>query len=308
MAGLFIHAGLNVSSTKLQIVEVFGSPDGARLDNLNEVVFAEPIDYKSDNETKILTQLQTAFDEFLLKKPVKSRTLSFSLPLEMFYIAQLPLDNTLLHRDIMEEFKWEFSVMYPFLNPEELILQYFEVEKNMIFTKNTALVYAIERKYLKILNEFCIQNNLNLGYIDNAHLASERALYLSDSFIKQGLLLSVYISKEQLSIILSLNGKTISQKVHKLESQNDIQQIIEDDLSLTQSKNIMRGLVQAAYITGESVPDALAKNLTEKTGIDFISFNPFDKLTTTPNILESILYSQKFNSFSSAAGIAYRIA
>jgi hypothetical protein len=208
----------------------------------------------------------------------------------------------------MEEFKWEFSVMYPFLIPEELILQYLEVEKNMIFTKNTAIVYAIERKYLKMLEKFCEQNDLKLGFIDNAHLASERALALSDSFIKQGLRLSVYISKEQLSIILSLNGKTISQKVHKLGNQNNIRQIIEDELSPTQSKNIMKGLVQAAYITGESVPDELVKQLTGITGITFISFNPFDKLTTTPKILESILYSQKFNSFSSAAGIAYRIA
>ena len=308
MAGFFIHAGLNVSGTKLQVVELLGSPDGVRLDNLNEVVFAEPIDYKSDNETKILTQFQTAFDEFRISKPFKSKRLSFSLPLEMFYIAQLPFDSTLLHRDIMEVIRWEFSVMFPFLNPEELILQYLEVEKNMIFTKNTALVYAIERKYLKILNKFCMQNDLNLGYIDNAHLASERALALSYSIIRQGLRLSVYVAKKHLSIILSLEGKTISQKVHKLESQNDIQQIIEHELSLTQLKNITKGLVQAAYITGESSTDALAKILTEKTGINFISFNPFDKLTKSPKILESPLYSQKFNSFSSAAGIAYRIA
>ena len=308
MAELFIHAGLNVSGTKLQLVEVLGSPEGVRLDNLNEVFFAEPIDYKSDNETKILAQLQTAFDEFRLRKPVKSRTLSFSLPLEMFYISQLPFDNTLLHRDNMEEFKWEFSVMYPFLIPEELILQYLEVEKNMIFTKNTALVYAIERKYLKMLEKFCEQNDLKLGYIDNAHLASERALALSNSYIKQGLRLSIYVSKKQLSIILSLDGKTISQKVHNLGNQNNIREILENDLSSTQSKNIMKGLIQAAYITGESVPDALAKQLTGETGITFVSFNPFDKLTTTPKILESILYSQQFNSFSSAAGIAYRIA
>jgi hypothetical protein len=178
----------------------------------------------------------------------------------------------------------------------------------MIFTKNTALVYAIERKYLKILNKFCKQNDLNLGYIDNAHLASERALALSNSIVKQGLRLSVYVSKKHLSTILSLEGKTISQKVYKFESHNDIQQIIEQELSPTQSKNIMKGLVQAAYITGESSMDDLAKILTEKTGINFISFNPFDKLTTTPKILESPLYSQNFNSFSSAAGIAYRIA
>lgn len=308
MAGYFTHAGINVSGTKLQIVEIVGSPDGVLLDSLNEVIFTEPIDFKSENETKILSQFQTAFDEFRIEKPFKSKKLSFSLPLEMFYIAQLPFENTLLHRDIMEEFKWEFSVMYPFLNPEDLILQYLEVEKNMIFTKKSAVVYAIERKYLKILNKFCVQNDLNLGYIDNAHLASERALALSKSVIKLGLRLSVYVSKKLLSIILSLDGKTISQKVYKLENQDAIHQLIERELSPTRSKNIMKGLVKAAYITGEISTDALAKNLSDKTGITFISFNPFDKLSTTPKIQESSLYSQKFNSFSSAAGIAYRIA
>lgn len=308
MAGYFTHAGINVSGTKLQLVEIVGSPDGVLLDSLNEVIFTEPIDFKSENETKILSQFQTAFDEFRIEKPFKSKKLSFSLPLEMFYIAQLPFENTLLHRDIMEEFKWEFSVMYPFLNPEDLILQYLEVEKNMIFTKNSAVVYAIERKYLKILNKFCVQNDLNLGYIDNAHLASERALALSKSVIKLGLRLSVYVSKKLLSIILSLDGKTISQKVYKLENQDAIHQLIERELSPTRSKNIMKGLVKAAYITGEISTDALAKNLSDKTGITFISFNPFDKLSTTPKIQESSLYSQKFNSFSSAAGIAYRIA
>lgn len=308
MAGYFTNAGINVSGTKLQLVEIVGSPDSVLLDSLNEVIFTQPIDFKSENETKILSQFQTAFDEFRIEKPFKSKKLSFSLPLEMFYIAQLPFENTLLHRDIMEEFKWEFSVMYPFLNPEDLILQYLEVEKNMIFTKNTAVVYAIERKYLKILNKFCLQNDLNLGYIDNAHLASERALALSKSVIKLGLRLSVYVSKKLLSIILSLDGKTISQKVHKLENQDAIHQLIERELSPTRSKNIMKGLVKAAYITGEISTDALAKNLSDKTGITFISFNPFDKLSTTPKIQESSLYSQKFNSFSSAAGIAYRIA
>jgi len=308
MAGYFTNAGINVSGTKLQLVEIVGSPDSVLLDSLNEVIFTQPIDFKSENETKILSQFQTAFDEFRIEKPFKSKKLSFSLPLEMFYIAQLPFENTLLHRDIMEEFKWEFSVMYPFLNPEDLILQYLEVEKNMIFTKNTAVVYAIERKYLKILNKFCLQNDLNLGYIDNAHLASERALALSKSVIKLGLRLSIYVSKKLLSIILSLDGKTISQKVHKLENQDAIHQLIERELSPTRSKNIMKGLVKAAYITGEISTDALAKNLSDKTGITFISFNPFDKLSTTPKIQESSLYSQKFNSFSSAAGIAYRIA
>jgi Tfp pilus assembly PilM family ATPase len=225
MAGLYIHAGLNISSSKLQLVEIFGSHNEVRLENLNEVVFAEPINFKSDSERQILIQLQTAYDEIQLKKPIRSRKVSFSLPLDIFYIAQLPYDNTLLHRDLTEELKWEFSVLYPFIKPDDLILQYLEINKNMIFTKNTALVYAIERKHLKTLQKFCGQNNLSLGYIDNAHLSSERALALSDSFLNQGLRLSIFVSKNNLSIVLCLDGNTISQKVHNLESYNDIRQI-----------------------------------------------------------------------------------
>lgn len=307
MAGLYVHAGINLSSTKIQLVEIFGTPDEVRLENLNEVEFKEPLNFKLDKENKILIQMQAAYDQMRLQKPIRSITISFSLPLELFYITQLPYDNTLLHRDILEEFKWEFSVLYPFIPPDEISLQYLEVERNMVFTKNTAIVYGIERKYLSILQRFCEQNNLKLGYIDNAHLSSERALALSDSFIKQGLRLSVFISKESLSNILSLDGKTIAQKVYTLKSTNDIRQLIEQDITPSKTRNIMKGLVQAGYITGDDLEDNFIQNLSNKIGISFIPFNPFDKLTPLKRIKESPLYSQKFNSFSAAAGIAYRI-
>jgi Tfp pilus assembly PilM family ATPase len=56
------------------------------------------------------------------------------------------------------------------------------------------------------------------------------------------------------------------------------------------------------------VTKELTKYLSSKIGISFIIFNPFDKLTATKRVSESDLYTQKFNSFSSAAGIAYRTA
>jgi len=307
MAGLFVHAGLHLSSTKLQLVEIFSAPDEVRLENLNEALFTEPVKFKLDNENKVLTQLQTAFDQMRQQKPIRSTTISFSLPLDLFYITQLPYDNTLLHRDILEEFKWEFSILYPFIAPEEMSLQYLEVERNMVFTKNTAIVYGIERKYLKIFQRFCEQNNLKLGYVDNAHLASERALALSDSFIKQGLRLSVFIAKESLSNILTLDGKIIAQKVYALKSQTDIRQFIEQDITPSKTRNIMKGLVQAGYITGDDLTESYIDSLGNKIGISFIEFNPFDKITPLKKIKESTLFTNKFNSFSAAAGITYRI-
>ncbi|MEJ2493196.1 MAG: hypothetical protein P8Y79_02580 [Ignavibacteriaceae bacterium] len=307
MAGLFVHAGINLSSKKLQLVEIFNTPDEVRLENLNEAQFSETLNFRNDKENKILSQMQAAYDQMRSYKPIRSSTISFSLPLELFYITQLPYDNTLLHRDIMEEFKWEFSVLYPFIPPDEISLQYLEVDRNMIFTKNTAIVYGIERKYLRILHKFCEQNNLKLGYIDNAHLSSERALALSDSFIKQGLRLSIFISEESLSNMLSLDGKTIAQKVYTLKSKNDIRQLIEQDITPSKSRNIMKGLIQAGYITGDDVSESLVQILSNKIGIGFLAFNPLDKLTPLNKIKESPLYIKKYNSFSAAAGIAFRI-
>ncbi len=307
MAELNVHAGLNISNTKLQLVEIFGSHEEVRLDNLNEIVFAEPINFKSDRDVKILSLLQVALDEIRIKKHIKSRTLSFSLPLEMFHITQLPYDNTLLHRDIGEEFKWEYSVMFPHIKDEEIVIQYYEVDKNMIYTKNTALVYGIERKYLRLFNKLCEQNNFNLGHVDNVHLSSERALVLSNSCINNGFSLSIYISKSNLSIILSLDGKPISQKVYPYNNIDDILSIVQNEISSFESKNLTKELIQAAYITGERISESFVKSLNAGTGLDFIAFNPFDKLTATLKIKESPLYLQRFNTFSPAAGIAYRI-
>ena len=307
MSGSNINAGLNLSTTKLQVVEIFGSQEQSRLDNLNEVVFNQPLDFKSDRETIILSQLQAAYDEIRKNKPVQSDMLSFSLPLDLFYISQLPYDNTLLERDLIEEFRWEYSIMFPFVKNEDLILQYLEVERNMIYTKNTAIVYGIERKYLKLLEKFCEQNNLKLGYIDNVHLSSESALALSNSFVNAGLRLSLYVSDRLMSIIFSLDGHPISQKVYSINNYDDIRQFIVEEISLSKSKNIIKGLIQASYITGERIPDSDVKSLNEATGLNFIVFNPFDKLSANQHLRESSFYSQNYNSFSSATGIAYRI-
>jgi len=307
LSGSKINAGLNLSATKLQVVEIAGSQEQISLDNLNEAKFTQPLNFKSDRETIILSQLQAAYDEMRKNQPLQSDTLSFSLPLDLFYISQLPYDNTLLQKDLIEEFRWEYSIMFPFVKNQDLILQYLEVEKNMIYTKNTAIVYGIERKYLALLEKFCEQNNLKLGFIDNVHLSAERALVLSNSFVNAGLRLSLYISESIMSMIFSLDGRPISQKVFSINSYDDVRQNILDEISLSKSKNIIKGLIQASYITGEKIPDSVVNSLNEETGLNFIVFNPFDKLNANPLLKENPFYCHSYNSFSSAAGIAYRI-
>ncbi len=308
MNGLYTLAGLKISGSKLQLVEIFSDPSGVRLENLNEVVFAEPINFRADRTTKILAQLQSAYDEIRIRKPIKSGTLSFALPLDLFYIVQIPCDNTLLSQDMLAELKWEFSILYPFLDINEISIQYYEVEKNSFITNNTAVVYGLERKYIQILENFCKKNNVNLGFIDNAHLASERALKASNNFVKDGLRLSVYISRKRLSIIYLLDGKLIYQKVIETENSDDIGKLIRNEMASAKSIIVKREVIQAAYATGDLVVDNYISKMNFHTGLNFIVYNPFDKITPISNLKNSPLFLQRYNTFSSAAGIAYRVA
>jgi len=201
------HAGFSISNSKLQVVEINCTNNHFFLKNVDEAFFNEVIDFKNDKETKIGSLLQSAFDEIVLKNPLETKFSSFTLPQELFYITQIPYDNTLLHDDLTEELKWELSVLYPQAPTNDLLIQYIEIEKNKLVDYNTVLVVGLNRRYLKIIKNFCYQNNLKLIYTDNLFLAAERALNVITSSKVIGLTLSAYYSSNILSLIFSYERK-----------------------------------------------------------------------------------------------------
>jgi len=144
------HTGFTLTSSKIQFVEVGFKNEKFILQNIDEVYFDERLNLTEDKETKITSVLQTAFNELLIKNRTSASTASFTLPVEMFYTVQIPYDNTLLYQDLLEEIRWELSVLYPFVNPKELVIQHIEIEKNKIVDRNTILVSALRRKYLQM--------------------------------------------------------------------------------------------------------------------------------------------------------------
>ncbi|MFZ2322641.1 MAG: hypothetical protein WAV89_02980 [Ignavibacteriaceae bacterium] len=308
MPGYENHAGFNISSSKLQVVEVNYVNDQFRLVNVNEVNFDEQINFDSISENQLSALIQGAFDELQTKKRLNSKTISFTLPFELFYTMQIPYDNSLLYQDLIEEFKWEMSVLYPFISPNNLVLQYSEIEKNIFFDSNMVLVFAMQRKYLEILDNFCKRNNLKLKFVDNIHMAAERSLSISNALHYKGLTLSVYLNKKFLSLFFAYNSKPILYKVIPLNDQSEITEHLIRETSKFAILRIERTQIEAAFISGEDVSHDLLQILKKVLGLDFIHFNPFDKIRPIPELYESKLYLEKSNSFSAAAGIAFRIA
>lgn len=308
MAGFENHIGFNISSSKLQVVEVNQIGDQFRLVNVDEAYFNDPINFENDKETKISALLQGAFDELLIKKNINSTSVSFTLPFELFHTMQMPYDTTLLYQDLLDEFKWELSVIYPFISTKNLVLQYFEIEKGPFNETSSALVFAIQRRFLQMLDSFCKKNNLKLKYVDNLHIAAERSLSVSNAIVYKGLTLSVYFNNKFLSLFFAFNGKPLYFKVIPLNDASEITDHLIKETSHSSILNIQRSQIEAAFISGDEISPAVVQTLKKILGLDFIPFNPFDKIRPVPDLYESKLYLEKFNSFSSAAGIAFRIA
>ena len=307
MNGFENHAGFNISSYKLQVVEVNYRNEQFYLQNIDEVYFDDRINFPDDKDTKIISLLQSAFNELLINNQLYSSFASFTLPFELFHIIQVPYDDSLLHKDLLDEFLWEFEVLYPHISSTDLVIQYIEIDGNKIIPQKTAIVTAIKRKYLKLIKDFCNQNNLQLRFIDNSHFASDRVLALSN-LASKGLVLSLYINKNYLSIIFSLDGKLIKCKVIQLTNAGEITGYLLNEIKNVGGNPLSLESFSAAFISGEDLSPSMVKSLQNAIGIEFHQFNPFEKIKPDPKLIENKFYSDKYISFSPAAGIAFRLA
>jgi|SRR5690554_1700237 len=301
------HAGFNITSSKIQLVEINYKNSGFLLQNIDEVYFDERLKLTEDKETKIISVLQAAFNELLLKSKLNSKAASFTLPPELFLNLQVPYDNTLLQQDLYEDIKWQLSVLYPYIFINDLVIQSIEIKSNRFIKFDSLLVSAIRRKYLHWLKYFCEGNNLKIKFIDNSHFASERALTSAHN-LRNGNTLSVYISSRYISFIFSSEDKPFLFKSIPYNSAAELPTIILKETTPTDSININRSLFNNYFISGEDITQSFVNSLNSAIEINFKLFNPFEMIEPDPVLFENILYSKKASAFSPAAGIAFRIS
>ena len=147
------HAGITITNSKLQVVEVVRKNDRFILENIDEAYYNETLNFNTDKETKISALIQGALNELLIKKTLTAYSISFTLPFEFLYMMQIPYEQTLLYNDLIEEFRWELSVLYPYVDANDLIIQFFDIDKNEFSGINSVFVLSTPRKYLKMLND-----------------------------------------------------------------------------------------------------------------------------------------------------------
>lgn len=300
------HAGFCISESKLQLVEIAFDGSEFFLQNINEVYFDEPLLMNEEKETKSLSLLQTAYNELILSTPLSTNQVSFSLPLSLFKTVQLPFDNSLLYKDLMHEFQWEFSVMFPHINKEDFVIQFYEIEKNFFVNESNAIVVATLRKYVKTILNFCKKNQLRLTFIDNAHFAADRALIANSILNQDAVVMSICLTQNILSVEMLFYGKPFYVKWFSLK---DVSEIVPSIKSvLTAIPSLKQDQINYAVYVGDDFSPALVSQIEENLNITLKPMNPFALMNLNEEIVQKNRLAENANRFSSAAGIAYRIS
>ncbi|MBI9070993.1 MAG: hypothetical protein JEY94_05310 [Melioribacteraceae bacterium] len=297
------HIGLSFSCSKLQLVEVNYNENSFYLENVDEEYFNEFINLDS-KETQVISILQNAFNELQLRKPIKGKAVSITLPNEFFKIVEIPYEKTLIPNDLKDMFKWNLSILYPDLNTDDFVVQHIDIKNGNV--GSSAIVIGVNRRYLKALHKFCVRNNLVLKYIDNAHIASN-AYLLKEKISAKDILLSIYVSEKNLSVMLLKDKKPIYFTSYGFDNIAGTIPIISKSVSAFNKSGISTSSITSSFIAGENISDTLLKQIQETCGLPIVRFNPFNKIKAAPHLIENDNYSYKNNSYSAATGIALRI-
>lgn len=297
------NTGFTFTNVKLQVTEITAKQNHFNVSRIDEVYFNEEIDFAKDKETKITSLLQAAFEELSIKNSITSNSASFSLPQELFITAQLPVEDSLLHSDLLEEFRWQLSIMHPYLNWNNYAIRFYEVDGRHFASGDVALVFALNRKYIKIFNDFCGKNDLKLKFIDHCHLASNNML-ITNLTGKTKNHLSFYIAQKILSVLVSIEGKPIYYEDIPITRVQEVRSLVKNKID---EFNQERFNFSEAFLFGDSTSNAIAIALTETTGINFSLVNPFSQLKADTSIMTNKYYTETNHFFSPSTGVAARI-
>ncbi len=299
------HAGINLTETKLQLIEISFKDDSFYLENIDQALHSENL--SSDcAEDKLIEILQSSFSKIIKKKPLNSHNVSFSLPNNFFKIFEVPYDESLVKKDLHEHFRWEISVLFPECDKGNFFIQHIEIDKSTARREKKAIVFAVDKNLVTAINKFSARNSLSLKYIDNAHLASNAFLYLNRKKRENEIALSIYVDQKYSSLSALDGVSPFYFKVLDSSAQN-IFEGLTDAVNRLGDYNLTISDFDRILLYGQDLTDDFENKLKHFFGPHLTIINPFERLKTEEQIMNNPLFRIKYNSFTAAAGIAVRI-
>ena len=305
MNGIQSCAGINITASRLQFVEVEKESDQLVVSNIGQTFISPPINFEDQVEANIQNQLQSAFDEIKIRNPVTSPIVSFTLPPELFITIQLPYEANLNQGEIREELLWEISQLFPFVQIDNLAIKFYELERGILAGRNNALVIALNKKYLLLIKSFCLKNNLTPRLVDNSSVSANSFLNNSTKTEKGSVTVNIFNSRHSITLFVNIFSKPAYVKVFQKQDDGIMSRIIEV-LSQENFKNVLSNPLRKGFISGEDVGADSVSELKNVTGLMFEKFNPFEFLRFKQGLQNTEISKEYFNTFTSVAGIASR--
>jgi Tfp pilus assembly PilM family ATPase len=302
MAILSNQAGINLTISKLQLIELGWNDNGIILENADEENLAGYID-KNMNEPELISYIQNAYNQIILRKPLAANSVSFTLPTQLFDFVELPIDDLLTKEDLADHLNWEYSVLFPLKDPSDMLLRYFEIGSYSYPNTRKVLTAAIEKRILGAVHKFCVANNLLLRFVDNVHFAANLLLGSNSAADNY---LSIYSDDGFYTMMIFEKGKP---KYFKAYDERDLNSIIikmHDECDEYVSERNLK--FNTIFLSGESINDNVTKTIENHFKLEIRKINPFVKLTTAPNLVKRDLITNKPHIFTAPVGIAARIS
>jgi len=296
--------GLNLTASKLQFVEIEKDSDNLLVNSLGLAFISPPIIFDENNEIQILEQLQASFDELKIRNQIKSNTVSFTLPPELFITIQLPYDSNLNQTELREEFNWEISQLFPFVSVEELAIKFYELDNSFLPGNNNALIVALNKKFLLLIKKFCLKNKLIPKLVDNASITSNNFINNFQAN-KKTLTIHLFNSRSSITLFINISSMPAFVKVFPKRFYDYIDKISEE-ISKKNLREVANNFVTSAIISGDELDTELIAEIGRGTELIFENFNPFDIIKLKPELQNGEIASNQFSSYVSPTGIASR--
>ncbi|MCB0746355.1 MAG: pilus assembly protein PilM [Ignavibacteriae bacterium] len=297
------QVGINIAKHAMQLVEISQKENKIYLENVDEEFFDEALEANL-KETKFIHILQNAYNEIVLRNPLKTTNVLLSLPLSFFKTFEVPVDKNLTKNDLNDYTLWEFSKLFPAENKSEFYFQKIFLETPDYLSYKRELVFAINKDLLKRFYKFCVRNNLQLKTADISHLASNSILFYNN---KKSNGISVLIEDTKISAMVFNQTNLVFSKTKNLNAISEVPIFIKDILLEIEKRNLKREKIEKLFLFGAKISNELLINIESSLNISSTIIEPFNELKLDIAHLNERLSIGNLTKYSSALGMALRL-
>jgi Tfp pilus assembly PilM family ATPase len=298
------QAGINLTISKLQLIEMSWSESEIIIENADEECLSGFVD-KHITETELITLILEAYNQMAMRQPVTAKSVSFTLPTQLFSIVELPVDDLLTKDDITDHLNWEYSVLFPDKDPNDFLLRYFEIGNYGASKTKKILTAAIEKKILGAVHKFCMASGLTLRLVDNAHFAANLLIKPESTMSNY---VSLYSDDNYFTMMIFEKGKP---KYFRSLGELDLDTVaekIKNEHAVFYSGQEDKAVMKNIFVSGESFTESATKLFETHFCVPLLKVHPYGNLKSARQLYKKDLINSRFYSFAAPVGIAARIS